>query len=285
MNLELNQIEYAALQIGLIDSGERDIFLKKVNTDDQVDIKLLCDGDVTGVYFSCFFYGDSRVHVAISCSEDTDRYNEEISSCVLSSLEKTKLSSCSIWIRNENKKVIQYLKERFHIKPDCGNHYYASIEFIMRREQMKATTLNGLEIRTYEEKYIDDYLQLLDESMTFTDPPPNYRGNKEHYLQYFGERNKNKSFESFYKDNQLIGLYWRKNAEIDTLAIATNSQRKGYGSILLTRAIQMIFKNTDSEYAYLYALDWNEKGQNFYTKYGMEQNSHSYRLCLKIPEL
>lgn len=71
-----------------------------------------------------------------------------------------------------------------------------------------------------------------------------------------------------------------KNAEIDFLAVADNQQRKGYGSAILTRAIEMVFENTTEDYAYLYAVDWNRKGQAFYKKYGMEINGHSYLLRL-----
>ena len=50
---------------------------------------------------------------------------------------------------------------------------------------------------------------------------------------------------------------------------------------MLSRAIEMVFEHTDADYAYLYAVDWNEKGQAFYRKYGMEENGHSYLLRMK----
>jgi ribosomal protein S18 acetylase RimI-like enzyme len=74
----------------------------------------------------------------------------------------------------------------------------------------------------------------------------------------------------------LVGLYWRKNAEIDFFAVDVNQQRKGYGTIMLTRAINMVFEKTDADFACLYAVDWNLKGQSFYKKYGMAENGHSF---------
>ena len=99
-------------------------------------------------------------------------------------------------------------------------------------------------------------------------------------MKRFTELAENKSFEAFWDDGNLIGLYWRNNAEIDIMAVADQQQRKGYGSIILTRAIEMVFENTAADYAYLYAVVWNQKGQSFYRKFGMEQRGHSYLLRL-----
>jgi ribosomal protein S18 acetylase RimI-like enzyme len=116
--------------------------------------------------------------------------------------------------------------------------------------------------------------------MDFASPPANYKINKEQNMKLFSERAENNSFEAFWMDDKLIGLYWRKNAEIDTLAVSVKHQRKGYGSAILTRAIEMTFANTSADFVYLYAVDWNPKGQSFYKKYGMEQKGHSCLLRL-----
>jgi GNAT superfamily N-acetyltransferase len=121
--------------------------------------------------------------------------------------------------------------------------------------------------------------------MTFINPPPKFKENKVHYIKHFAERAEKNSFKTFWKDGDLVGLYWRKNAEIDIMAVAAKQQRKGYGTIILTRAIEMVLENTINNYAYLYAVDWNIKGQSFYRKYGMEQNGHSYRLHIHHLEI
>ncbi|MDR0288125.1 MAG: GNAT family N-acetyltransferase [Clostridiales bacterium] len=279
MKFELDQTEFAAFQIGLIDSGERNIFLETVNTNKQIDTNIFYCKGIKGVCYSCNIYGGVRIH--ISFDEDTDLFNEDVASFVQSTMQKSRHESCLIWIWNKNYKIIDFLKERFYIQPDCGVYYYASIEFIMRRETFNKTCGSlALDIRPYEEKYIDEYLYLLDGAMTFTSPPTNFTANRDNYARQFDERSKTNSFEAFWKGDQLIGLYWRKNAEIEIMAVANDHQRKGYGSEILTRAIEMIFKNTTGNYAYLYAVDWNKKGQSFYKKYGMEQNGHSYLLRL-----
>ena len=279
MKMESAQIEFASYQIGLIDSGEKAIFLETVNTDKQINSNVFHNDNISGVYFSCVIFDGVRIH--ISFNMDTDMFNEDITALIYSTLQKSGFSSCLIWVWNKNRKIIDFLKDKFHIEPDCGIYYYASIEFIMRRKNFKKTSRNNpLDIRSYEERHLEKYLNLLDGSMSFASPPPNFMANKENYAKRFSEQCTDNSFEAFWKDGELVGLYWRKNAEIDIMAVSVNQQRKGYGSTILTRAIEMVFANTTDDYAYLYAVDWNLKGQQFYNKYGMEQNGHSYLLHL-----
>ncbi len=276
MKLAQDQIKFAAEQINHIDSGEKGVFLDAVNTESQIELHLFEEEKMEGVFFSCLFYGNLRIHVAFE--EDNDRYNEEVASLLKASLKKANATSCMLWLRNDNRRKIAFLKDTFPTVTD-GAYDYASIEYIMRRENFGGHRWGKeLDIRPFEESKLDDYLLLLDGAMTFASPPPNYRGNRDHMIQQLAERGNNHSFEAFWKGDNLVGLYWRKGNEIDTLAVSADHQRQGYGSLILTRALEMAFRNTDADYAYLYAVDWNEKGQAFYKKYGMEPNGHSYLL-------
>ncbi len=272
-------IDYAALQIAKIDSGERNVFLQNINTLNQVIFEILGEGTYDGVFSACIFEDNLRIHIA--CNEDTDIYNHEICDLINEALHKSTKTSPIIWIWNDNRRIIGYIKQTFNTITG-GKHDYASIEFIMRREKHISNGKQSLIIRPYEPEHIDEYLMLLDEAMTFVSPPPNFRGNKDGCMTQFKDRNDVQSFEAFWKNDELIGLYWRKNAEIDIMAVSTKHQRKGYGNIILNRAIDMVFENTDEEYAYLYAVDWNEQGQAFYKKYGMEVNGHSYLLQISV---
>jgi len=279
MKLESTQIEFATSQIGLIDSGEKGVFLETVNTDRQIDAHIFYEKEALGVYFSCTIFGGIRISIAFT--DDTAIYNDDIAALVQTTLRKSNSSSCLICVWNKNRKIIEFLKNKFQIPPYDGTHYYASIEFIMRREHFViADKDNLLDIRPYEEKHIDKYLRLLDGAMTFASKPLDFMGKKDEHIKKFEKLAEDNSFESFWKYDELVGLYWRKNAEIDMMAVADGQQRKGYGSVILTRAIEMVFENTDQDFAYLYAVDWNIKGQSFYKKYGMEQNGHSYILYL-----
>ena len=264
------QIDFAAALIGRIDSGERGVFLDSVNTEKQIECKIFDQG----VFFACLYENGLRLHIAFE--EDTDAFNQELTALVRGSLKKAGKTSCVIWLWNDNRKIIAYLKEAFHV---TQKRDYASIEFIMQRENFHPTPNETLEVRPYEKKRLFAYLNLLDHSMTFSEAP-NYRLNAIHNAKGFAKYAKDNAFEAFWKDKELVGVYWRKDAEINTLAVAAKHQRRGYGAIILTRAIEMVFKRTDADYVYLYAVDWNEKGQAFYKKYGMEQSGHSY--CLHI---
>ena len=167
-----------------------------MNTEHQIEAKIFYDnGIIVGVLYGCTIYKNLRIR--ISFEEDTDKFNEELASCVRSALKKAKLTSCDLWIRNGNRKIINFMKKEFHTKPD-GNHYYASIEFIMRREKFdKATKQSILEVRPYEEKYIDDYLSLLDGAWTHTVPPYDFSGKKDYYLNLFIILKQNDTFEAF----------------------------------------------------------------------------------------
>lgn len=277
MKLSQHQIESAALLLGKIDSGCKNILLETVNTEAQVEVKLFGDGKIIGVFYAAVAY--ERFWIAISFDSDTARFNHELAALVENSFKKSGFASCMIWVRNSNGQIIEYLKKRFGTRPDCGPYYYASTEFIMRREAFGKTRGGPeLDILPYNEKHMDDYLSLLDGAMAFVSPPPDFAGNKEHYLKRFAALAADNSFEAFWKNGELVGLYWREGAEIDVLAVAAGHQRKGYGSVILTRVVEMAFANTTDDYAYLYAVDWNPKGQAFYRKYGMEENGHSYRL-------
>ena len=270
------QIDYAASLIGRIDSGERGIFLDSVNTEAQVEARLFPGG----IFYSGTAYKGLRISIAFE--EDTDAFHEEIAALVRASLKKSNSTGCVIWIWNGNRKIIEFLKEAFHVTQK-GSHYYASVEFIIRRENFHPAPDDTLEIRPYEPKRLFAYLNMLDHSMTFVEPNgPQYRRDFFRHRRRFAELADNPAFyfEAFWKDGKLVGLYWLKKAEVDTLAVAAGQQRRGYGTIILTRAIEMAFRRTDEDCAYLYAVDWNEKGQCFYRKYGMEANGHSY--CLHI---
>ena len=110
--------------------------------------------------------------------------------------------------------------------------------------------------------------------MSFFIPPQDFVDEKDRYLHEFRQLQEKSAFEAFWKDEILIGLYWIVGTEVDTMGVSSECQRLGYGSMILTRAIENVFwQNPDAEYAVLYAVGWNSKAQNFYRKYGMKVNA------------
>ena len=81
--------------------------------------------------------------------------------------------------------------------------------------------------------------------------------------EFLDLKNKN-AFEAFWKEDKLVGLNWLDGIEIDTMGVSSDLSRSGYGTQILTRAIDKVFQqNPEEEYALLYAVGWNAKAQNF----------------------
>ncbi len=275
-------IEFSAKLIGEIDSGEKQIFLENVNTDNELYANVFYkpDGEPAGVFFSCVYCGFIRMHIAFV--EDSADFNETLSSLIISSLQKSGLRAGRIWIKNDHRVVIEYVRRAFRISPNCGVYDYASEEFILRRENFsKGYADPSLLIKPFEAKHVDEYLTMLDDAMNFANPAPNYVGHKGDYVKLLEEKSGENSFEAFWKDGELAGLYWRDGAEIEIMAVSVHHRRRGYGRAILSRAIQMALETTCKDFAYLYVVDWNEKGRAFYRKYGMELNAHSHSFSVE----
>ena len=267
--LDQQQIDRCHALIGKIDYDSQKIFSAAVNTENQIDAQVFENG--AGVYFSC--RSEGRILILISFEQDSDKYNDELTKLVQSTASKAGGTNIMVYMYKRNKKIVEHIIDTFKIPPKFGGFHYKSLEFIMRRENFnKAYIHKNLDFRPYEPAQIDTYLEMLDESMDFGGGTPNYRESKEYLAQDFAAYAKDDRFEALWIDNALAGVYWRNgaDAEIDTLAVSPKFQGKGYGSDLLTRAIEKGFATTDADFAFLYSVDWNTQGQAFYERYGME---------------
>ena len=228
-----------------------------------------------GSFFSCVYNGKLRIHLVFNA--ETSLFNGEISELIKCSMKIAGMGCGTIWFRKTTQELIGHVSSEFILTPLMEEFYYHSTEYIMRREAFCKKFDNAvLDVRPYEEKFVDQYLHLLNDAMSFFVPPSDFVGEKERYLQAFLNLQKKNAFEAFWKDGELVGLYWLEGIEVDTIGVATKHQRFGYGAMILTRAIETIFRqNTETEIALLYCVGWNAKAQNFYKSYGMEmRNQH-----------
>ena len=250
--------------------------LNIADTDGVTDRILICKTffvkKLVGSFFSCIYKGKLRIHTVFN--EDIDLFNDEICKLIKQSMVTADINHGTIWFRRTTQSIISYIGGKFALTADTEEFYYHSTEYIMRRDEFNKTFDNTvLEVKPYEEMYIDEYLELLNNAMSFFTPPHDFVGEKARYLQEFMEYKNKNAFEAFWKDGRLIGLYWIEGIEVDTIGVSPDFQRYGYGSMILTRAIEIIFQqNPDAEYATLYCGGWNAKAQNFYKKYGMKIN-------------
>jgi GNAT superfamily N-acetyltransferase len=133
----------------------------------------------------------------------------------------------------------------------------------------------------YVEEQFDFYIDMLDEVLSIFKLPPQYRKNKLSYKEKFRLLKEQKSFESFWIDDELIGLYWRSGAHINNIAVLKKHQSKGYGRKILSRAIENVFQSTTDPFAYLYCADWNDKAIRFYSKMLMQRSGYSYKMPIR----
>jgi len=228
------------------------------------------NGLVAGSFFSCIYNGQLRIHAVLNT--ETIAFDIEIFELIEKSMETTRLYEGVIWVRTTSKNLISSLGTKFYLTPDSEEFFYYSSEYIMRRSMFnKKFDNNTLTAKPYDETHIDMYLEVLSDSMSFFIPPEDFFLAKSNYLQEFQDYKDKNAFEAFWKDDELVGLYWINGIEVDTMGVSSKFQRSGYGAAILTRAIEVVFQqNSDAEYAMLYCVGWNTKAQNFYKKYSME---------------
>jgi len=243
-------------------------------------VRFFDDGKNTGIFASLIYWGLFRIFIAFE--KDTDEYATELAELI--ELVKAKNPDClpKVYFIAEHKQMINAIMKKTKFQPPLPNgFYYSSHEFVMDKEHFKEYPNDKhLEIRPYEARRIEDYALLLDNAMTFASPPTNFRGN----ISGLAEKVKEKALSAFYKNDELVGLYWFDNDypfyTIDFIAVAPAHQRKGYGSIILSHAINNVLTYQKMETAKLYCVDWNEKGLSFYKKFGMILKGHMWSASL-----
>ena len=269
-------VDRTARRVARIDSGEAGIFREYVNTSKAYLFHTWPDG----VFFACEYGGKLRVHIVVDT--DTDAHNGEAASLLRTARERAGEGPANIWLWGENHNLTDYLADTFQIKPNCGPYHYGSYEMIRRHRDFLPQSLpEGLRAELYQPERLQEYLTLLDEAMAFEQPGPAYRAGAEHFAKFLAERAADGEFEAFRLGDDLAGLYWRKNAEIDHIAVHPRLQRRGIGGAMLNRAFERAFAATGADYCYLYVVDWNEQAHNFYRKMGLEENGHSKGLEMK----
>lgn len=240
----------------------------QVGSDRVLLIRQFYEDKIIGSFFSCIYEGALRVHIVFDT--DTDAYNEALMALMDETLRLASLPG-KIWTGNGNRHIMSLLTSRYGAVPDAEVFHYESTEYRMPKEKfIPPARTNGLEIRPYEEQHIDAYLELLNGAMSFFIPPHDFLASKPEHREEFRRFQSSGTFEAFWKDGALIGLYWLDGNEIDTIAISPAQQRRGYGSVLLSRAIQRVFETLDADFTVLYCVGWNHTAQTFYRKYGME---------------
>lgn len=276
--LTAEQIQKGVELLSRIRTDEGDVLLECINGDTEYYIiRFFDDTQNKGIFLSLLYWGHYRIFIAFE--NDTNKYITELVELIQLTKEKGPNKSPTVLFIAEQQKLISEMRKALNFKAD----YYASHEFVMDKKHFKGFVNDKqLEVRLYEAEKIGDYAWLLDKAMTFLSPSPNFKGDTVG-LSKEVERVKENAFYTFYIDSRLVGLYWLDNDfyTICFLAVAPEYQRQGYGSMILSHAINDIFTVQKHDMAKLYCVDWNLKGLSFYKKYGMILKGHTYSMILE----
>ena len=250
--------------------------VKKYDYLKNCTVRFFEDGENAGVFSSMFFFGMFRIFIAFE--KDTDKYSQELKDLILLAKEKNPGYSHDVSFIAGQTNLIEKMRRTI----DFNSGFYASHEFVMDKENFKGFINDkNLEIKLFEADRVGDYALLLDNAMTFFTPPANFQSNTTDLAERV-ERVTSNAFYTFYKNNELVGLYWLDNDfyTIDIIAVAPEHQRKGYGRIILSHAIDNVLNVQKNHMAKLYCVDWNLQGFVFYKKFGMIQKGHTYSMGL-----
>jgi len=174
--------------------------------DEILFCKTFSTSKIVGSFFSCIYKGKMRIHAILN--EETDLFNEEIAECIKESMRKLNVEAGTIWLRTASSNLISYLEEEFVLAPDDEQFFYHSTEYIIPKDKFnKKFDHSCLDVKPYDETKIDQYLELLNDSMSFFFPPEDFIQGKADYLKEFQELKIKNAFEAFWKDDQLVGLY------------------------------------------------------------------------------
>ena len=183
-----------------------------------------------GSFFSCIYGSKLRIHLVFN--EDTTAFNHEIIELIQNSMNISGINCGVIWFRRTTKNIISLVEGSYSLTPNPEEFYYYSTEYSIDRDKFSKTFDNSiLEMKPYEEKHIDKYLELLNDSMSFFIPPEDFVSNKERYLQEFADYKAKDAFEAFWKDGELVGLYWIDGIEVDTMGVISNQYKVPYNDV------------------------------------------------------
>ncbi len=131
----------------------------------------------------------------------------------------------------------------------------------------------GLQVERYQERHFDAYVALLDEAfnplMDRTGGRKNtFRRGQESLKMHLAERSKRGDFEAFWQKGVLVGLYYLTEDVIEVLAVNPAFQKRGFGRMILGKAVHRIIGAHCFPAAYLYVVLENMDAARLYLREG-----------------
>lgn len=179
----------------------------------------------------------------------------------------------------ENLFLIEYFRKYFSLKTDSYGFQYKitrSSKDILRIKTEKNYLVSDLKEIQYSNFILKDIAELIDRSFYELDLVENNTGFYSENPDYTFEiiKNAGRNFKLFSFKNELACLYITKENFVSLICVNPKFQGLGFGTFILYRAIENLFKNPERLCGYLNCVEYNKKAQLFYEKNGLIKTSH-----------
>ncbi len=273
----VNRIEEKYLNLlKLIDSGEYKIASSGTNFEGVsrwVKNYTFESNDNIGILTSMIYHDHLRFQIAFKNDID-DKLIEKVYKMIQTIIEDEE-KHAAIWLYTVNHQLLESLMNKYHLEK---NQVYMSREMMYFKEPLNITC-SPLTTISYQKDILMDTLNLLEASFVDIAKPNEFLNNADYYHQKFSNLNKSR-FTGFILNDELIGMYFHHDGDLEYIGVKPKYQSKGFGKIILHHALQAI-KEDSENIPYLYCVDENEKALAFYLREGFEVMGHAARLIVK----
>jgi GNAT superfamily N-acetyltransferase len=224
---------------------------------------------------TAFIY-NKNLRIQCSFSEDINQLVvKELVKMINKAIDVAKCDQLNIWCNNHTN-LVSLLGEHYNFEP----HVYMSHEFHYDYNHFNYTGIDPLVVVEYEEKYLNEVLNLLEMSFVNIAQTGEFLSYKDFYHQKFMSTEK-KTCEVFLLDIKVIGMYAQDNGDVEYIAVLPEYQSYGYGSKILNHALNTM-KNIIDRTPFLYCVDSNHRANEFYKREGWIVTGRAAWLQLKL---
>jgi GNAT superfamily N-acetyltransferase len=234
-----------------------------------------------GVFAAFFFNGALRIHLVF---EDDIRgaAPQPVIQCLLATIGEVPSRRAHLWCSGHNPRLVSYLKRELPTEENV----YSADELVYTRERIMQDQVED-EMDTsplvpvpYSDDLLDSALELLEDSFAAISTPGSFTSSRDSYKEKLSSTAKSR-FEGFRLGDELVGLYYHNDAEIEYIAVSRSQQRRGFGALILKRALLAAFRDSDRD-PHLYCVSDNTDALRFYLREGWSIAGKPVRLTVDL---
>ena len=194
---------------------------------------------------------------------------------IISSLDLEKPIILSIWGGNKNCLSL-FEDKHFEVISSAILYRHNGQELPLYTDDKLSET--NLTVKSFSEDVFDKYISLLDDAfeellLRNNRPLRPHSIHRKRILEGFKAAASFDNFYTFWKENELIGVYILERNYIDMLAVHPDFQKRSYGTIMLNHSLNLMINERNEKEVYLYVQKMNTEAQTFYRKRGFTEIS------------